>query len=479
MDSLSAILKGISPDGGLFVPEAIPGLSMKWIESMAAEPYEAFAAKIMGMYFDIPHAALEQMVREAYLSFDDSRVAPIAAIGEHEFVLELFHGPTLAFKDMALQMLPRLISYSLSAREAQRDILILTATSGDTGKAALEGFADVPRTRIAVFYPSGGVSHMQKLQMTTQQGHNTYVAAVRGNFDDAQTGVKRLFADPDFCEAVRERGYELSSANSINIGRLIPQIVYYIYSYAKMAGSGAISPGEKINIVVPTGNFGNILAAYYAMEMGLPVAKLICASNKNNVLTDFFDSGRYFAGRTFFKTLSPSMDILISSNLERLLFEISGRDSLIVRELMELLAAQGDYQIRDEMLLRLRECFYADFADDPATTAAIARMFKNHGYLMDTHTGVAQAVYDNYLSATGDTTPTLLVSTASPYKFAQDVYQAISGKAEEDPFVAAEKLSDLSETRLPGQIEALRRSRVRFTDVVDRRTMAEAVLSNL
>ena len=477
IDPLSAVLKGIADDGGLFVPSSYPRLTMAQLKAMGEKDYPQIAAEVLGMYFDLDFEKLKKMTQEAYTSFDTKQVVPIKKLGEKEYILELFHGPTLAFKDMALQMLPRLMSEAIETNKMGKDVLVLTATSGDTGKAALEGFKNVPHTKIMVFFPNEGVSDMQRLQMVTQEGDNTYVAAVHGNFDDAQTGVKDIFADRDCNADLAKRGYVLSSANSINFGRLAPQIVYYIYGYAKLLRAGAIAEGAPINICVPTGNFGNILSAYYAKCMGLPVHKLICASNKNNVLTDFFDSGIYYAKRAFFRTISPSMDILISSNLERLIFDVLGRDSIQTATLMEELKENGTYNTPNGVKMHMSEEFFADFCDDNRTMDTIRAIYRSSGYVMDPHTAVAQTVYENYLKHTDDYTPTILASTASPYKFAADVVKAITGEQMEDPFAAAERLSSLSHTPVPKQIAALREKEVRHKKVVEKQDMTKEVLS--
>ncbi|MBQ9941779.1 MAG: threonine synthase [Christensenellaceae bacterium] len=477
--ALEGVLKGIADDGGLFVPETFPTISLDFIEALGEMDYAHAAAKVLALYFEVSEEDLLAMTQAAYGGFDDPRVTPMKRLGNREYILELFHGPTLAFKDMALQILPRLMSRAIDVVEQKEDVMILTATSGDTGKAALEGFADVPHTRITVFYPDEGVSDMQKLQMVTQGGDNTYVCAVRGNFDDAQTGVKKMFGDPKFNGKMAKEGYVLSSANSINFGRLAPQIVYYIYAYAHLMRAGEIARGEKVNITVPTGNFGNILAAYYAKRMGLPVAKLICASNKNNVLTDFFDSGRYVTQRTFFKTTSPSMDILISSNLERLLFEITDRDANLVKEWMESLSREGEYAIDGGLHRTMGDEFYADFADDVHGADVIRRVYRDHNYLMDTHTAVAQAVYEKYVARTGDQTATITASTASPFKFVQDVLYAITKEKVEDPFEAADRLCQVTGAKLPAQIAELRTAQPRFKDVANKEDLPGMILKSI
>ena len=477
IDPLSAVLKGIAEDGGLFVPSAFPVFTWKQIEDMQNMRYDEIAANILGMYFDLGANKLKKMMHDAYASFDCEEVVPIRKIGDREYVLELFHGPTIAFKDMALQVLPRLMGEAIKENGLGKDVLILTATSGDTGKAALEGFKNVAGTRIVVFYPEEGVSDMQKLQMITQEGTNTHVSAVRGNFDDAQTGVKNVFADQEFGDKLSNLGYVLSSANSINFGRLAPQIVYYVYGYVQLMKQGVIHAGDPINVCVPTGNFGNILAAYYAKRMGLPIKKLICASNKNNVLTDFFDSGTYYAKREFFRTTSPSMDILISSNIERLVFEELGRDAGLTKELMDELKQTGAYNLPDGIRTHMAENFYADFCDDSRTMTTIRRIYEQERYVMDTHTAVAQTVYDKYIANTDDHTPTLLASTASPYKFAQDVVKALTGETIEDAFAAAKRLEELSGVAIPRAITDLKTKPVRHNSVCDKDQIGNAVVN--
>lgn len=475
---LKAVLKGIAEDGGLFVPESLPKLSISDIKALAELTYPELAAEILSLFIDIDKQDILELTQDAYKSFDSSAVVPIVKLNESTFIMELWHGPTLAFKDVALQMLPRLMSEALK-REQNKKVLILTATSGDTGKAALEGFKNVENTGIVVFYPSDGVSDMQKLQMVTQEGKNVFVCAVEGNFDDAQSGVKKLFGDHEFNEKIRSMGYELSSANSINIGRLVPQIVYYFHAYASLINSGDITVGQKINFTVPTGNFGNILAAYYAKNMGLPINKLICASNENSVLTDFFKDGLYTIEREFFKTMSPSMDILISSNLERLLFELCGRDAETVCEWMKALAEEKEYSIDIDMVDTLAKDFYADFCDDIATSATILKVFDDYGYLLDTHTAVGVTVYDGYVEETGDDTVTVIDSTASPFKFAQDVYASISGGHIDDAFDAAKEMSSLANVAIPPQIAELKEKPVRFKQVAKKEDMGNQVLNAL
>ncbi len=477
ISSIKAVLKGISDDGGLFVPEIFPQIDLKNIEEWGRASYAECAARVLGFYFDLSLDTMRTITEAAYRHFDDREIVPIQKIGERDYIMELFHGPTLAFKDMALQILPRLIEHAME--ETDKNVLIITATSGDTGKAALEGFCDVPRTKIIVFYPKDGVSDMQRIQMTSQKGSNVYVAAVRGNFDDTQTAVKAMFADKAFSDAARKQGYVLSSANSINFGRLAPQIAYYIYTYARLVAAREFQRGEEVNVVVPTGNFGNILAAYYAKRMGLPIGKLICASNKNNVLTDFFESGVYAANREFYHTISPSMDILVSSNLERLIFEAYGRNSSIVSELMDELRLHSHFAISGQVKTWLLKDFYADFSDEFPTMNSIKHMFEIYGYLMDPHTAVARTVLEKYKRLTQDNTPTIIAATASPFKFSQDVLYAISKKRVGDPFEAARALSQLSGQPVPPALMALENAEERFGDVIEKDAMDGTVLAAL
>ena len=477
-----AILRGLAPNGGLYVPVMFPPVSMQKLSELAAMDYRRRAAAILRLFledFSIPE--ITQAVDAAYASdrFDDPAIAPLKRLDASTHVLELFHGPTLAFKDMALQLLPHLITLSARKNGETREISILTATSGDTGKAALEGFRDVPGTSCTVFYPMDGVSHVQRLQMVTTGGSNTHVIALEGNFDDTQTGVKRLFASEDFRHAMDARGKVLSSANSINFGRLAPQIVYYFSAYADLVHEGSIRLGDEVNFVVPTGNFGNILAAYYARNMGLPVRKLICASNRNNVLTDFFHSGLYSTHRTFFKTTSPSMDILVSSNLERLLFEAADRDSALIRVWMDQLQTCGSYSIGEQRMDWLSSVFFSGCADDKQTAQEIRTRFEQDHYLMDTHTAVASHVLRQYRQESGDSTPTVIVSTANPYKFAEAVLSAVIGKQETipaDAFQCAERLQSVTGIPVPPQVRALPELPVRHTACCTPDNMADAVL---
>lgn len=423
-----AILTGLAPDGGLFVPSQIPGLDRGMAEFKDLT-YQETAYAVMKQFFtDFTEEELRSCVEKAYDGkFDTEEIAPLVKLRD-AYHLELFHGATLAFKDMALSILPHLLTVSAKKNRADKDILILTATSGDTGKAAMAGFADVPGTRIIVFYPKNGVSRVQELQMVTQKGSNVDVVAIHGNFDNAQSGVKAIFEDREMALWLKDRGYQFSSANSINIGRLVPQIVYYVYAYAKLLKSGAIQDGEEIHVTVPTGNFGNILAAYYAKQMGVPIDRLICASNENKVLYDFFHTGKYDRNREFVLTSSPSMDILISSNLERLLWHVSGEDAGRTRELMEKLKKDGSYTVSPDMMGRLAD-FEAGYAGEEQTMRAIREEYERSGYVMDTHTAVAAYVYGEYRKKSGDPKTCVVASTASPYKFVQSVMSALDGDA--------------------------------------------------
>ena len=468
----AAILKGLSPDGGLFVPETIPALK-KPLSCLAGLSYQELAYEIMSAYFtDFTEEELRSCIENAYDSkFDTEKIAPLVK-KDGLYYLELFHGSTIAFKDMALSILPHLMVTSARKNGVKNEIVILTATSGDTGKAAMAGFADVPGTKIIVFYPHGGVSNIQRLQMATQRGENTHVAAINGNFDDAQTAVKKMFNDKALAAELGEHGFQFSSANSINIGRLVPQIVYYVYAYCQLLSSGEIAEGDFINITVPTGNFGNILAAYYAKLMGLPVRKLICASNKNKVLTDFFDTGLYDRKRPFMLTSSPSMDILISSNLERLIYRLTGNDSGKTLAFMQDLTDKGSYTITDEMREGLGD-FVGGCASEEENFAGIKALYERTGYVIDTHTGIANAVCRAYMEKTGDTTPTVIASTASPFKFAEAVVGAIAPEKLEgkSDFELIDLLSDLSGTKEPFAITDIRTAPVRHKTVVDAEDM--------
>ena len=451
-----AILKGLSDDGGLFVPDHIPALD-KSLKELAEMDYRQVAYEVMKLFLtDFTEEELKNCINRAYDSkFDTEAIAPLVE-AEGAYYLELFHGATIAFKDMALSILPHLMITSAKKNHLENEIVILTATSGDTGKAALAGFADVEGTRIIVFYPKNGVSPIQEKQMVTQKGANTFVVGIHGNFDDAQIGVKKLFADKELAARMQEKGFQFSSANSINIGRLVPQICYYVYAYAALLKEGKIYEGEKINVVVPTGNFGNILAAFYAKNMGLPIGKLICASNDNKVLYDFFRTGTYDRNREFVLTSSPSMDILISSNLERLIYRIAGNDAEKDKELMAALSGQGRYEITEEMKAQLQD-FYGNYASEEETAAEIKRLYEDCGYVIDTHTAVASAVYQKYVKETGDEAKTVIASTASPFKFTRSVMNAIDRKYDAlGDFELVDELSKIANVAVPGAIEEIR-----------------------
>lgn len=460
-----AIVRGLAGDGGLFVPEAFPEVSLGEIEQLVGMSYPERAAFVIGKYLgELGEDFLAEACKKAYSSFEGSDPAPLVRIDEGLYILELFHGPTCAFKDMALTLLPHLLKRSCELTGVKEDILILAATSGDTGKAALEGFKDVADTKVAVLYPDEGVSKMQRLQMCTQDGNNVFVAGVKGNFDDCQRAVKKLFASSDFNAALKEKGILLSSANSINFGRLVPQIAYYFSAYADLVSSEQIAPGDEVDFSVPTGNFGDILAGWYAKKMGLPVRKLVCASNRNRVLTEFFAKGVYDAKRTFYRTMSPSMDILVSSNLERLLFEVSGRNAALTAERMKSLSERGSYEISGAELGLLEEDFFAAYAGEDETVEAMYEIFEEYGYPMDTHTGVAMYAADFFREKRGDkdTTPVVVLSTANPYKFPQDVLYALSGNDVKDSFKGIKRLNLLTAMKPPKCLLELRYKPVRF-----------------
>ena len=475
-----AILRGIAPDGGLYVPAMFQAVQPERLTSLMEMSYEQRAVAVLKRFLeDFSLKEIEDSVRAAYSRerFTAPEVAPVRQLDSATWSLELFHGPTLAFKDMALQLLPHLLKLSAEKNGEDREICILVATSGDTGKAALEGFRDVPGTSCTVFYPLDGVSDVQRLQMVTTGGNNTHVIAVRGNFDDAQTGVKELFGSESFREEMAAKGRTLSSANSINLGRLVPQVVYYFSAYSELLKTNAISAGEPVNFCVPTGNFGDILAGYYARCMGLPVNKLICASNRNNVLTDFFNTGIYSTHRTFFKTISPSMDILVSSNLERLLYEAADRDGTLIRTWMTQLKESGSYSVGEQRRDWLLDTFWGDCADNKDTLGEIRKRWEQDHYLMDPHTAVAGHVLREYRRKTGDDTPSVIVSTASPYKFAADVLSALTGgNAGGDPFSASEEIQKLTGIPMPEQVRKLRELQVRHTAECDKDKMGQAVL---
>lgn len=462
-----AILKGLADDGGLFVPEQIPKLDVP-VSQLADMAYQETAYEVMKLFFtDFTETELKKCIQNAYdAKFDTEEIAPLKKAGDAYF-LELFHGATIAFKDMALSILPHLMIAAARKNQVEREIVILTATSGDTGKAALAGFADVEGTKIIVFYPKDGVSPIQQKQMVTQKGDNTFVVGINGNFDQAQTGVKEMFSDQALAKEMAVAGYQFSSANSINIGRLVPQIVYYVYAYAKLIHSGGLSDGEPMNVVVPTGNFGNILAAFYAKNMGLPIGKLICASNENKVLYDFFTTGTYDRNREFVLTSSPSMDILISSNLERLIYRITGDNAEQNLAFMKSLQEKGRYEITDSMQRQLSD-FYGNYASEEETGAAIQRIYAESNYIIDTHTAVAAAVYKKYREETGDHTKTVIASTASPYKFTRSVMAAIDGNYGSKPdFGLVDELESLSGVKVPKAIEEIRTAPVRHKAVCE------------
>lgn len=459
INSSEAIIKGIAEAGGLYIPNEFPKIDIPF-SKLTSYDYRQLSVYILKKYLtDFTEEEIEYCVNNAYDDkFEKKEIAPLVKVGE-EFFLELYHGPTLAFKDMALSILPYLLKTACKKLNIEDEIVILTATSGDTGKAALQGFANVEGTKIVVFFPEEGVSSIQKAQMITQQGENTYVVGIHGNFDDAQRAVKEIFNDKEFNNLLKDRKYMLSSANSINIGRLVPQVVYYVYSYLSMLKQGEIKEGESINVVVPTGNFGNILAAYYAKKMGLPINKLVCASNENNVLCDFFNEGIYNKNREFKVTSSPSMDILVSSNLERLLYHISNGDEDLVSDLMRKLNIEGKYLINESMNKELKD-FYSGFANDKETYEVIEDTFKNNGYLMDTHTAVAYKVYKDYKNEMNDNTKTIIVSTASPFKFPRDVCRALKIDNNVNDFELLYKLSSFTNVNMPNSIRDIENRRI-------------------
>lgn len=470
-----AILKGLAADGGLFVPESLPKLTIP-LEQLMELSYQDTAYEVMKLFFtDFTEEELRRCIRSAYDGkFDTAEIAPLVKAGG-AYYLELFHGATIAFKDMALSILPHLMITAARKNRVKNEIVILTATSGDTGKAALAGFAEVEGTKIIVFYPKDGVSPIQRKQMVTQKGTNTFVVGINGNFDQAQTGVKQMFSDAALAREMAEKGYQFSSANSINIGRLVPQVAYYVYAYGKLAAGKEIAVGEPVNVVVPTGNFGNILAAYYAKQMGVPIARLICASNENKVLYDFFGTGNYDKNREFILTSSPSMDILVSSNLERLIYQVSGQDDAKNRQFMAELSEQGRYRISEEMKLQLAD-FYGNFADEAETAARIRELFEKEGYVIDPHTAVASCVYEKYKRDSGDTAKTVIASTASPYKFTRSVMTAIDSRYEEmTDFALIEELEKRSGVKVPKAIEEIRDAEILHKTVCEVEEMPKAV----
>ncbi len=481
IESAPAIKLGMVPASGLFVPEQVPVLPAEEIFAMAGRSYRELAEKILSLYLtDYRAEEVRECIEKAYNTenFDTPDIAPLVKINESMSVLELWHGPTAAFKDMALQIMPHLLTKAVNKSGSDKEIVILVATSGDTGKAALEGFKNVPGIKIICFYPYGGVSKVQELQMSTTDGNNTHVVAVKGNFDDCQNAVKEIFANSAFNAKLSTGGYELSSANSINWGRLLPQIVYYFWAYLQMLDRQEIAPGEQINFVIPTGNFGNILAGYYARRMGLPVHKLICASNENKVLTDFFATGEYDRNREFIQTNSPSMDILISSNLERFLFEVAGHDAELVNSWFGDLQAQGRFIVNAAVKQKIDEVLVAGFANEQATSDTIKEIFAAYHYTLDTHTAVGVRVYRDYLQATGDRTKTVVDATANPFKFNATVLRAISGEADLaglDEFALLEKLSQVSGMQIHAGLRGLDKKPVMHTAVCEKDNIREEI----
>lgn len=470
-----AILKGLANDGGLFVPTALPKLELD-METLSHMSYQETAYEVMKLFLtDFTEEELKHCINSAYdAKFDTEEIAPLVD-ADGAYYLELFHGSTIAFKDMALSILPYLMTTAAKKNQVKNEIVILTATSGDTGKAALAGFADVPGTKIIVFYPKNGVSPIQEKQMVTQKGDNTFVVGIHGNFDQAQTGVKMMFSDTALAKEMDAAGYQFSSANSINIGRLVPQIVYYVYAYAKLYENGAIAKDEPINVVVPTGNFGNILAAFYAKNLGLPIAKLICASNENKVLFDFFRTGTYDKNREFVLTSSPSMDILISSNLERLIYRIAGNDAKKNADFMKSLTTDGKYVITEEMKEQLKD-FYGNYTTEAETAAVIKELYDKTGYVIDTHTAVAAGVYHKYVKETGDTTKSVIASTASPFKFTRSVMNAIDTKYDAmSDFELVDELSKIANVKVPQAIEDIRSAKVLHDTVCEVEDMPKVV----
>lgn len=474
-----AIVKGLAEDGGLFVPVNIPKLDIP-MKKLCDMSYQEVAYEVMKLFLtDFTEKELKECIQKAYNDkFDDEEIVPIAKVN-HTYYLELFHGPTIAFKDMALSILPHLMITAAKKNHMTKEIVILTATSGDTGKAAMAGFADVKGTRIIVFYPKDGVSAIQERQMLTQEGENTYVLGITGNFDDAQSGVKELFSDKELAREMEEKGYQFSSANSINIGRLVPQIVYYVYGYARLLKEGEVTEKEKVNVTVPTGNFGNILAAYYAKHMGVPIAKLLCASNENKVLYDFLKTGCYNKNREFVLTGSPSMDILVSSNLERLIYRIAEENAELNSEYMRNLNTTGAYQITESMREKLNE-FYGNYATEEETEEMIKQIYDQTGYVLDPHTAVAAKVYEKYKQETKDTTKTLIASTASPYKFTRTVIKAIKPDTQnQDDFAFVDELSDLMNRPIPNAVSDIQTKEIRHSRICAPKNMKDEIRSIL
>ncbi len=480
-DAAQAIIKGLADDGGLFVPESFPKINNEFLASLVSDSYQERAYKILSLYLtDYTDEEIKSCVNNAYgTKFDTEAIAPVVKIHDNQYLLELWHGPTSAFKDMALQLLPQLMSTALKKKCEKNDVIILVATSGDTGKAALAGFCNVPKIKIIVFYPQQGVSNIQRRQMITQKGDNVEVIAIDGNFDDAQFGVKNIFSDKAFNEKLGRHGYELSSANSINWGRLLPQIVYYFSSYCDLVNKEGLKIGDKVNYTVPTGNFGDILAGYYAKKMGLPINKLICASNSNNVLTEFFKTGIYDKNRRFFKTISPSMDILISSNLERLLFHITQSDSQI-NSWMSDLSTKGCYTVDKEILSEIQKIFAADWIDELQTSATIKNLYDASSYVADPHTAVAWQAAQNYRKNTGDKdTPMIVLSTASPYKFNESVLSALGASNvsldTDDEFTLLGKLKEFNKYNIPSGLASLKSAPILHQKVCSKEKMSTEI----
>lgn len=476
MQASAAILQGLSNEGGLFVYRDIKENKLD-VASLIGKDYYQIAIEVLKLFLhDFSEEEVKNCVYNAYQNkFSKEEVTPLVELSDG-YVLELFNGPTSAFKDVGLSMLPQLTKTSLTKSDSTEDILILTATSGDTGKAALEGFKDVDRTKIMVFYPNNGVSTVQEAQMKTQEGKNTKVCAIEGNFDDAQTGIKNIFVDNEFKAELAKKGIKLSSANSINIGRLIPQMVYYVYAYAQLVENNKIKLGDKVNFIVPTGNFGNILAGYYAKQVGLPVNKLVCASNDNNVLYDFLNTGNYNRKRNFLKTISPSMDILISSNLERLLYYVSGCDNDYVNEIMNDLNTKGEYTIKEEMLKQIQEEFTCGYATNDETEATIKAVYEKDQYLLDPHTAVA---YKVLLENVDKEHANVVLSTASPYKFTRSVYESLYETSEEDEFTLMKKLNEKTNVMIPTNLKDLDKKTVLHNDVIEKDAMKDYVLAKV
>lgn len=471
------ILKGISEDGGLFIFENIENLklSLEEIENLKDLSYKDIAFQILKrLLCDFSESSLKKSIDLAYNKFSTEEVTPLVKVNQ-DYILELFHGPTSAFKDVALSLLPHLTVEAMKINKIDKKLLILTATSGDTGKAALEGFKNIENIKIAVFFPNDGTSIVQKKQMTTQEGNNTYVYGINGNFDDAQTGIKNIFTNKNIENYLKNKNYSFSSANSINIGRLVPQIIYYFYSYVNLFKKNEISIGEKVNFIVPSGNFGDILAGYYAKLLGLPINKLVCASNSNKVLTDFYNTGVYNKNREFFKTLSPSMDILISSNLERLLFHLSNNDDKYIEKIMKDLKENGQYKISDSMLKKLQENFYFDYTDEEETKKTIKKVFNNYNYLLDTHTAVGYSVMKKFKKLDKSNCKNILLSTASPFKFSKSVYESIFEEISLNEFEIMKKLSEKTKFPIPGNLKDLENKKELHKNIIEKNNIDKTI----